>query len=368
MRDLRSQEWLSTQTVRMVKAKLARDVPRYGWRRKPTASVILRYEVINLRAGSDRIERWREHYWSTDVPLEVVPNDSCRDCRGTCYDAHTPSNGGLTVGSLGSLHISEVTAGSVDIYRTRSTIRLSDPDLVKVGVQVRGRGLLIQHDREAVLTPGDFVIYETSHPYSMRFENHFTLLYLMVPRHRLELPSSLATLAAVPVRGNVGLGSLVSSLLFRLRQGLSTASLPVTPLFEDAVLDLVSATLSGHTPPSTSAPGAAISASAKRFIDAHLAEPALDTSMVAAAHHISVRYLQKLFKEEDLTVAGWIRRRRLERCRRDLQDRRRAEDTIGTICARHGLTDSAYFSRLFKRAYGISPRAFREQSQKLGPA
>ncbi len=41
--------------------------------------------------------------------------------------------------------------------------------------------------------------------------------------------------------------------------------------------------------------------------------PQLSPAAVAAAHHISLRSLHQLFHDEGLTVAGWIRQRRLER-------------------------------------------------------
>lgn len=58
------------------------------------------------------------------------------------------------------------------------------------------------------------------------------------------------------------------------------------------------------------------------FIEERLSDPALSPATIAAAHHVSLRYLHKLFESLEATVAGWIRRRRLERCRRDLLDRR----------------------------------------------
>jgi AraC-like DNA-binding protein len=313
-----------------------------------------------MRARAERFECWREYYSTTSLPLEFAASDACHDCRGACSDSHTPHNGGLRGGSLGSLRTSEVNSGSVEVHRTRLGIRRSDPGEVKICMQVRGRTMLVQHGREALLTVGDFVLYDTSEPFSMRFDRHFTLFYLAVPRDRLKLPSNLATLTAVPIRADGGVGSLVSPLLARLWQEMSTAAPATTPIFEDAVLDLICAALGGHGSPA--APGAAILASAKSFINTHLGDPRLDTTMVAGAHHISVRYLQKLFNEERLTVAGWIRARRLERCRRDLRDPMRARDSIGDICSRHGLIDSAHFSQMFKRAYGLSPRAFRTQA------
>jgi hypothetical protein len=48
------------------------------------------------------------------------------------------------------------------------------------------------------------------------------------------------------------------------------------------------------------------------FIQRPVSDPDLSPETIAAAHHISLRLLHKLFSEEGETVAGWIRTRRLE--------------------------------------------------------
>jgi AraC-like DNA-binding protein len=98
------------------------------------------------------------------------------------------------------------------------------------------------------------------------------------------------------------------------------------------------------------------------FIDQHLGDPELSPGMVATANHISVRYLHKLFQEHDLTVAAWIRRRRLDRCRRDLADPELWARPVGAIGARWGFIDGAHFSRVFRAAFGIPPRQYRRQA------
>jgi AraC-like DNA-binding protein len=79
----------------------------------------------------------------------------------------------------------------------------------------------------------------------------------------------------------------------------------------------------------------------------------------ATAHHISLRYLHKLFEGQPTTASGWIRQRRLERCRRDLLDPALGDRSVGAIAARWGLIDAAHFSRLFRAAYGLPPGEYR---------
>lgn len=81
--------------------------------------------------------------------------------------------------------------------------------------------------------------------------------------------------------------------------------------------------------------------------------------MIAAAHHISVRYLHRLFEAEDKTVASWIRGRRLERSRLDLLDPALAGRPVSAIGARWGFTSAIHFSRAFRAVYGLPPGEYR---------
>jgi AraC-like DNA-binding protein len=102
----------------------------------------------------------------------------------------------------------------------------------------------------------------------------------------------------------------------------------------------------------------------RAFIEAGLADPGLTPAAVARAHHVSLRWLYRLFEEEPTSVAGLIRERRLERCRRDLLDPSLAGLPVSAVAARWGLTNAAHFSRAFRAAYGASPVEYR----RLGAA
>jgi AraC-like DNA-binding protein len=298
-------------------------------------------------------DRLRDKISSAVVAVEAMPNFP---------DGNQPCVSAITEGALGSLQISEVTGSALDVHRTPATIRRSDPGLVKAVMLLRGRGLVEQHERQAALTPGDFILSDTSEPYRLHFENDYTMFVVMFPRQTIKMAANgISAITAVPVRADHGVGTLVSPFLNGLRQGLYAGPVHANPRLEEAAIDLICASLTDSASQINGAPGGAILAGAKSFIDTHHADPALSPSMIAAAHHISTRYLHKLFAGLGVTVTGWIKERRLERCRNDLEDPSLLRDSIGTICARHGYIDAAHFSRLFKQRYGLSPRAFREQ-------
>lgn len=261
---------------------------------------------------------------------------------------------------IGSVQLSDVSGDGVVVSRTPGTIRRSDPGLIKLGMQVKGQGIVRQAGHEAVLMPGDFAIYDTARPYRLEFSGSFTMFVVMFPRvelrsHERDLAAGLAR----SIRAEHGIGGVVSPFLLGLRRSLADDTLRDSPMLESAVFDLASAVLEVDGPVGYERSGEVLLASAKSFIEAHLSNIDLSTRMIAETHHISPRYLQRLFEGDGATVAGWIRRRRLEKCRNDLADARLAHLGIGAICARHGLVDSSHFSRIFKEEFGVPPREYR---------
>ncbi|GAB2818652.1 helix-turn-helix transcriptional regulator [Streptomyces daliensis] len=106
----------------------------------------------------------------------------------------------------------------------------------------------------------------------------------------------------------------------------------------------------------------------RAYIAGRLGDAELTPEVIASAHHISLRYLHKLFQQDGHTVAGWIRERRLEQCRRDLANPQLTTRPIHVIAARWGFTNAAHFSQVFRGAYGLSPRQFRQHCAAMRAA
>lgn len=104
------------------------------------------------------------------------------------------------------------------------------------------------------------------------------------------------------------------------------------------------------------------------FIDRRLDDPSLTPEMIADAHHISTRTLQRLFQAHGSAVAKWIRFQRLERCRRDLANPLLSEQLIQAIAARWGFSTPAHFTRVFRATYGLNPQDYRRGVSGAGAA
>jgi AraC-like DNA-binding protein len=99
------------------------------------------------------------------------------------------------------------------------------------------------------------------------------------------------------------------------------------------------------------------------YIVAHLHDPDLTPGVVAAAHHISVSHLHRLFQTYGVTVSAWIRQQRLERACRDLAD---PTVRVNRIAEQWGFTHHAVFTRAFRAAYGIAPSEYRTRRVASG--
>ena len=91
-------------------------------------------------------------------------------------------------------------------------------------------------------------------------------------------------------------------------------------------------------------------------IDADLTED-LSLSSLAAMQGISPGYLSALFKREvGQTLTDYVNSRRVEQAVRLLRSGTLQVQTVAQYC---GIPDVNYFSKLFKRYVGLSPREFR---------
>lgn len=97
---------------------------------------------------------------------------------------------------------------------------------------------------------------------------------------------------------------------------------------------------------------------AKALIERRLGDPDLDPRAIARALGVSVRTLHAWFHVDGRSVSRWVLHRRLARARDDLRNDRVC--SITQIAFRWGFNDAAYFSRAFRRVYGVSPSAWRK--------
>jgi AraC-like DNA-binding protein len=318
--------------------------------------------LIDTRAVEpvDRVEFWANS--SSDVyhPLHIRTDSSERFSARMWGDW------------LASVGLFRVAASPNTMSRTRGDIAAGDPECLHLSILLRGRLAGAQAHRESVLGPGDMTTYDTSEPAIFRAGEDFDMLVLKLPKAALgKHAAKVSRLTAVRIAGQTGLPRLAAQFFCGAAAGLADGSIARedTGLAEH-VIDLVRRLYVDldATHPTRPRSGAELILHAQAYIDANLGDPNLDPAQVAGACFISTRYLHRVFADQELSVCDWIRGARLERCRRDLLDGAFDDQPIAAIATRWGLPSAPHFSRLFRLAYGCSPREFRRDASGTGTA
>ncbi|MFB9210127.1 helix-turn-helix domain-containing protein [Nonomuraea spiralis] len=256
--------------------------------------------------------------------------------------------------------------------RTQELIRRSDPETCQLALNPCGIMGISQLGRDMILRPSELIALDSSHA----FDSHIAadngtgagVTILQVPRALLPLAETdLREMMVRPLPGRSGVGMLLTQMIGRVLADTSQFRSADGPRVGAVLLELLSALLANELDdrqPAGPAHRLTLLSQAKAFIHQHLGDADLSPGMIAAAHHISTRHLHRLFNDTGATIAGWIRRHRLEQCHRDLIDPRRRTRPIHVIAARWGFTNPAHFSRTFRAAYGMSPSEHRHNAQR----
>jgi AraC-like DNA-binding protein len=327
-------------------------------------STPIRCDGVTVVFRADDVpEPSRADYWHHIVGEAVGPHDVRTEGPFGHHDR-------LAVADVGPVAVGALSAGApAEVRRTARYVRRGGSNLCKVHVLAAGRGVVEQDGRQASLRPGDLVFVDLSRPVRWAM-SAMRAVAVVFPRELLPLhPDQAAGLTGVRIAGDRGVGAVASSLARQLPRQVDGAGVEGSARLGTAVLDLLTVALASRLGGDTdgSLAGLVPRAATRRalleqvlaFIEARLADPDLTPGAVAAAHHVSVRSLYSLFETQEITVAGWIRQRRLERCRRDLLDPGQRDVPVSTVAARWGLPDPAHFSRAFRAAYGLPPVEYR---------
>lgn len=207
---------------------------------------------------------------------------------------------------------------------------------------------------------GSFFIIDPSLPYLESVPQQVELTALRIPKALLASrgraiavqPFIVPDLSQPDVHAARDLISCIASQS-------DTPGLSMRSLLGTQLVDLVNLTL--LSPGTTSIVGHPLTAlyRAKRFIEQHLENEQLNIADVAASVHLSGKHLQKIFREEGTTLMRYVWERRLEKAFGLLSAPDQATLNIQEVAWCCGFANASHFSRVFREAYGLTPRDFK---------
>lgn len=306
-------------------------------------------------SAADKNRVWAQTLSETYFPLSAE-----------CHNV-SEFHGTLSSWSLGILGLSEMECDGVLYRRKRSHFANEKDSSLLITIPHAGDVHFKQASRDTKCGPGGFLVERGDMPYEFWHGKRNKLWVLKVPtvsvRSRL---GATDRLGALTFDGTTGVGSYfmgaVRNTIACIKDindaGRDMAGQHLLDLLclamrsDDRILDSQSSTIR-----------AAHLQRAEQFIRDNLANPKLNSQLVAESCGISLRYLQQLFAENDHSIIGYIRDKRLTRCDEAL---RAANETtsVANIAHRWGFYDHAQFCKHYKNRFGCTPTESRRKSRR----
>jgi AraC-like DNA-binding protein len=259
----------------------------------------------------------------------------------------------------------ELTASEHTIYRGPEHIQATpDPSSMVIWQLVGSSVFQLEDGRRAELLPGYFTFTSLRKPYTWSFGAGANSVFsLRFPAEFLDLPRQvLQEFEARPLTSAEGFGRHLAPFVRAIAYDADLLRGPAGARLARNLIDLFATGMAELLQRTGSERSVPFFMKITDYIAGHLADPELDASAIARAHHVSVRSLQALFQEQGTTVTDWIRARRLAGCRRDLADPALRDFSIADIALRWGYQDPAYFARRFRTEFGETPREWRSST------
>ncbi|MDI2036466.1 helix-turn-helix domain-containing protein [Paenarthrobacter nitroguajacolicus] len=296
----------------------------------------------------NRVAFWTESVSEAFVSLE------CKAGAG-----HEDIQGELSVQSLASLDLARVRASAQAVHRTSANIRSSQEDFYLVGVQTQGSCVVTQAGRSAVIADGAFALYDTSRPYSLELTDRFEQLVLRLPRAAFEthLPGAEG-LTAQAVIASPGAARILVNTVKMLADDIEFLTPAAALAVSHGLEHLIVAGLRGLTSDAADDSSTLRKEIIQRYIMDNLRDDSLSIANISQQLHLSPSSIHRSFALQGQTVMGWVWRQRLEGIRRELLAGSH-KGTLSQLAYSWGFSDSAHFSRAFRRQYGQAPSSLQ---------
>jgi AraC family transcriptional activator of tynA and feaB len=268
---------------------------------------------------------------------------------------------------FGSMNLSQATLSQAQVSNVGRPSAATGDRSFNVYVSNR-RHNVVTGNRSLVLEPGDVTVTDSATATSIMTKEPYSTIGLTVPGYVLRnFVRDPEALVGVRFPGKAGFSKIVSYMLLTMWEHAEARNFDaVGPDLATNLLSILAACrqVSRDREAEEVADALVKQEKIKQAIHQNLRKPDLCVGDLAKQFGCSIRYIQRLFSEEECTVSKYIRRQRLEGCKRQLADAAWLHHSITEIAFNWGFNSSAHFSRVFREEYGISAREYRKQALK----
>lgn len=298
-----------------------------------------------------RAAAWGEIYATKMSQCEFTPG------------GHGGFDAELRIGQLGPVKLARLSLDRCSVERKQSHIARNSPRLFNFLLQADGASTFYHCGQESELEAGDFVLCDTGLPHYFVTNEHSVTVMVRVPgevlRTYLPTPEQFCGRRLGKATGVTG---TAAAMVRELSSGLGG---DIEAGYEERVarylLEMIamSYTMGVETVDEASAIAWQRRKGVIQYIEDNLRDPDLSPASIAAGLRISPRYLRTVFAPGGEKMSGYILRRRLEECARQMANPAWGVHTLTEIAFSWGFNSAAHFTRTFHEKYGVPPREYR---------
>ncbi|MFT6450943.1 MAG: AraC-like DNA-binding protein [Halocynthiibacter sp.] len=297
-------------------------------------------------APAKRASAWREALCGNYVTVDVAIDDP---------DYYT---GQIKQTTFGEINLSQTSGAPQRVTRNKRQISHVEKDCYYLQILNRGTIGVIQRNQELCTNAAVTGLYYASEPYALDCIGVTDASFLEIPRDALATAFDGADLPlTTAISSGTGAGRLLVDFCRVLRAESHRMDAATRASLGDQLLALTAlatktSEICTHSE-QTSLRAARLNL-IKRYIENNLGDPLLTLARIARDNEISLRYLHRLFEEEDISASDWMWQRRLDRAYSDLLSANQ-NIQITQIAFANGFNSSSHFSSLFKARFGVTP-------------
>ncbi|MBC7519023.1 MAG: helix-turn-helix domain-containing protein [Microbacteriaceae bacterium] len=301
---------------------------------------------------ANRFEYWAHAVSSQVVPVEIDQRDDITMAAG------------LTSAAIGSTKVIDGFGGNHLFNRTVAGIRAEDPDVLLLAFPISGAPILEQDSRQTGIANGGMVFIDSSRPVQVVMQEPFRWQIFAAPKSDLRLTAAqsqkITAIALSPMPGirRVVYQALKAIIAESAILEKDSAAAAIGGHATDLIAILIHSTFLSDQPPQGKA--TVLRERVMSFVRHHHTDPQLTPSLIARAHHVSLRTLHGAFSDADYSLMDTVRNERVEQARRDLTNPRLGGLSLAQVAHAHGFSSPSDFSRTFRSVLGSSPSEYRD--------
>jgi AraC-like DNA-binding protein len=297
----------------------------------------------------------------TELAADAVAEANIDDRSGGHYYAKWQRYG------LGPIDLNFIEVAAQRVRRTPTMVARSDRADYDLLFLKRGPGRFRHYRRDLVVAESTFVLLDNAEPYELLFprgtlcltahlDDKWLSRWLPDPKHY----------AAQAIVGDRGWGAPLAAML----TAIADEGLGQLVLSRSALADHFGATLAlmfDSAPKASGKKGSQLMTRLQRVMHEQYDDPDLDPERVAATVGISKRHLHTVFAAAGTSFGRTLADMRLGRAEKMLRDARFQSSYVADIATACGFSDQSYFARCFRARFGLTPLAFRLNSNGKVP-